>query len=316
VRAFAPHQYGVYELPAAGLGRTPTFTAIIAHADDASLLRRCIAHHLGIGVDAIFVSLNVDDSESTAVLAEFAHANVHAARLETFASDEFDYFTAALRAAMTRFTADWVLFVDTDEYWIPASGSIRGTAGLGLTDLYSVARFNVPPVRARDGAVREPGALDPATTLLIRERHVMDTEFLERHPGIPFVAAKIGPKIMVRPELVETVAVGAHDFTPHTEDVRTTTPPDLLIVHLPFTTASRFHRKIEAVRRMLERHADRYTGSLAWHWRRWVALADAGRAGEEFAAQLFDEADLPELLARGTLATPNQMFAGDRVRCA
>src|ERR1700730_17946878 len=38
----------------------PSFAAVIAHADDANLLRRCIAHHLAIGVDNVFVSLNLD----------------------------------------------------------------------------------------------------------------------------------------------------------------------------------------------------------------------------------------------------------------
>jgi hypothetical protein len=295
--------------------RTPQFGAVIAHADEPKLLRRCIAHHLSIGVDSIFVSLNLDDPQSAAVPAEFAGTRVRAARLETFAADEFDYFTEALRAATQFGAPDWMLFIDSDEFWIPASGRIGDTAALDETDVYSVKRFNIPPIRDAHGNVLDFDASDAEKTLVIGERFTMDREFLDRNPDTPWLASRIGPKIMVRPELVETVAVGAHDIVSGVSDVRRTVPADLLIVHAPFTTPLRFRRKVDAIRVRLTKHADRYRGNLAWHWRRWVAIADAGRVDDEFAAQVIDATQVPGLLARGVLTTPARLFADDRLRC-
>ena len=38
----------------------PSFAAIIGHSDSPEMLDRCIRHHLGIGVDHVFVSANVE----------------------------------------------------------------------------------------------------------------------------------------------------------------------------------------------------------------------------------------------------------------
>jgi hypothetical protein len=53
-----------------------TFAAIIGHADEPSLLRRCIAHHLAIGVQWIFVSLNTQDRDNIIVAELRMMANV------------------------------------------------------------------------------------------------------------------------------------------------------------------------------------------------------------------------------------------------
>jgi hypothetical protein len=39
--------------------------------------------------------------------------------------------------------ADWVLFQDADEFWLPASGSLRHCASLTGNDIVTVNRFNV-----------------------------------------------------------------------------------------------------------------------------------------------------------------------------
>lgn len=283
---------------------------MIAHADDADLLRRCIVHHLGIGVDYVFISLNLDDPESASVAGAFASANVRAARLATFAPDAFDYFTAALRAVTAWAAPDWVLFVDSDEFWLPASGSIHGTRLLREVDAYSVARYNVPPIRRVDGALGNIESTD-TTTLMIGSRISLDADYLAAHPETPWIYADIGPKIMVRSEVAESIGVGAHDFVSRNPGARSTVPADLIILHLPFTNESRFRRKVDAIRVMLTTHADRYRGGMAWHWRRWVAVAQSGRVQDEFAAQIVDQPDVCDLLSRGILTTPAQLFAGE-----
>ncbi len=295
--------------------RGPVLAAVIVHADDAGLLRRCIAHHLEIGVDHIFVSLNLDDAESDEVVAEFAPRGVRAERVAAFAPDPFDYFTAAMKLVVEWVTPDWILFVDSDEFWLPASGQLRHTANMDSADVYSVRRFNVPPIRGSDGAIREFAISDPERTLLIAARQVMDADFLTQHPEMIWINARIGPKLMVRPQFVEAIGVGAHDFAPRVSGARKVVPHDLMIVHVPFTTEARFRRKVASIRARMETYGHRYRPGEGWHWRRWLAVDDAGGTADEFGAQFLDEAATPELLARGTLTTPARLFAGGLSTC-
>jgi hypothetical protein len=288
------------------------FAAIIFHADTAQMLWRCIGHHLAVGVDRIFVSLNLADAESEAAAAAFASERVRIVRVEDYAADTLDYFDAGLRAVTAWAQPDWVMFIDSDEFWIPAGGTMASVAGLDATDVYSVRRFNAPPVRNAGGTIRS-GISDPAEALVVAARQTMDAAFLERNASTPWINARIGPKLMVRPRDVQRVAWGAHDFTAAHGEVRVAVPEDLLVVHFPFTTEGRFRRKVDAIRPMLAQHQHRLTANDAWHWKRWLAVADGGGLADEFAAQIIDERDLGELRSRGVLTTPEDLFASRRL---
>lgn len=293
--------------------RPTTFAAVIFHADEAAMLRECIEHHLAIGVDRVFVSLNWVDPESVAVADAFASERVRVARLEEFAPDPFDFFDAGLRAVAAWAQPDWVMCIDSDEFWVPAGGSMRMVAGLDDSDACTVRRFNAPPIRDADGTIRPFNHSGAATALVVGARHTMDAEYLARNPATPWINARIGPKLMVRPQAVGRLAYGAHTFAPANDDVRSTVPDDLMIVHLPFTTEMRFRRKVDGIRAMLAQHHHRLTPGEAWHWRRWLTVADAGGLSAEFAAQVIDADEVPDLRSRGILATPRELFATRRL---
>jgi hypothetical protein len=290
---------------------TCRFGIIIGHADEAALLRRCIAHHLAIGADHIFVSLNTPNAESLAVVREFeTRANVRAAPVGSFAADPFHYFTAAKDVVVDWAAPDWVLFVDTDEFWLPASGLLQRTAALEQMDFYEVPRYNAAPIRNADGSMREfvPGF----DTLVIdtRGQEYARPEFLVQHPDVPWIRANDGPKIMIRPEFVEEVGRGAHTIAMRGGAHRSTKAGDLLIVHAPITTEARFWRKVEAIGARMTAYGDRFASGQAWHWRHWLAIREAGGLHAEFERQLFDARDLPALRSAGVLTTPASLFAG------
>jgi Glycosyl transferase family 2 len=288
------------------------FAAAIFHADTAEMLHRCIEHHLTVGVDRIFVSLNEDDPESAAVAAAFESPGVRVARLDEFAADRFDYFTAALNAVAAWARPDWLMFVDSDEFWVPAGGTMHAVAGLEYAGGCAVRRFNAPPLRAADGALRAFGVANLAAIPVIAERQAMDAELLARGTA-PWIAAKVGPKQMLRPRLARRVKYGAHEFVPAYDGVRVIVPDDLLIVHVPFTDEARFRRKVELVGAMLAAHADRFHPGEAWHWRYWRRVAERDGLAAEFAEQVVDERDLAGLRARGVLTTPAELFGTRRL---
>jgi len=297
--------------------RKPRFAAVIGHADDPGLLERCIAHHLAIGVDHVFVSLNTGDARSEQIARTFAASpRVRAARVESFAPDPFHYFTAAIGVVTSWVAPDWILFVDSDEFWVPATGRIGDTADLDAFDAVAVPRFNAPPVREPDGTLRALHRRDPAATFVVNADRITDPREIGRDAAMSWVMSKDHPKLLVRPELVTEVGRGAHTIVPPASSMRGTTARDLLILHAPFTTRARFRRKIDAIRERLATVGDRFEPGQAWHWRHWLELDAAGTIDAEFDRQLVDAAMLETLHRQGILTTPAEVFARERAACA
>jgi hypothetical protein len=285
-----------------------TVAAIIAHADDADMLARCVRHHLAIGVDAVFVSLNLDDPESAQVARELTQdPRVRAERVEAFAPDPFHYFTAAKDAVVAWTDPDWVLFVDSDEYWMPRTGCIHRTRGLREADALDVPVLHVPPIRERDGTIRPLDAIDPRTTLVYGPRFLLSPAVLAQNPAAALIMNAY-TKVCARPEVVREVGRGAHTFEPAVAAPRHATCDDLVMLHYPFTTRDRLRRKVARIRARLAAYGDRFGPGQAWHWRRMVELDDAGKLDEEFDRQTFAADEIADLLAQGILTTPAREF--------
>jgi hypothetical protein len=69
------------------------------------------------------------------------------------------------------------------------------------------------------------------------------------------------------------------------------------------------------VRSRLETYGDRFTNDQAWHWRRWLAIADAGGIDAEFDRNTLDAQRLPELTAQGIVTTTAGRLARERTAC-
>jgi hypothetical protein len=286
-----------------------TFAAVIGHADEPEMLCSCIAHHLAIGVDRIFVSLNLPDAESERIAREFeGTGRVRAARVESFTDDPFHYFTAAKDAVLAWADPAWMMFVDSDELWTPASGRIHDTAGLDDADLIDVPLFQAPPIREADGSIRAIDTSDLRNTTIAASTEAMDADYLASNPESAVVMAG-GSKVLVRPEIVAEVGRGAHAVTANVAEPRRGSVSDLAILHFPFTSRERFRRKVERVRARLALYGHRFGPRQAWHWRRWLEIDDAGSLDAEFDRQLVHAAGIAALRAKGVLATPAVVFA-------
>jgi hypothetical protein len=178
-----------------------------------------------------------------------------------------------------------------------------------------VHRFNVPlgPGGACLAAGDPPGQAD-ALSLIVEP--VPDFRArLASEAGLPWIRGVPVPKVMARPERIAGLAVGGHDIAGvDGRPLRRAAPSDLLIAHLPFTTAARFERKLENIRRIFAVHDAFYGPDLAWHWRRWLELPDTQAVHREFARQCFDEAALTGLREEGVVMTASQWFACEAVR--
>ena len=288
-------------------------SAILGVKDEIELVAACVAHLRAIGVDLIIAI----DSGSTDGSLEWLRQHESSSGLWLVEHDDQNPESEALwyrlaedlaRSAQT----DWVIFLDADEFWMPASGSLRATAGLDGLDVLQVARFNVP----LDGYGLLTDTRGPPCGLceveLIVEAIPDFRGYLERFPNTPWIRGVPMPKIMVRPECIGELDAGTHDV--HGADgmpLRRSRPVDLLIAHLPFTTEQRMRRKVANIQRFFAAHAEllRAQPQFGWHWQRWLALTDEDAIRREFERQVFDAATLAEHRLSGVVRRSSAVFS-------
>ena len=176
------------------------------------LIGACLSHLRNIGIDQIVVSDYGSTDGTLDILANERRAGdllVELVDVSTVAN----YDTWSVReTALARSTgADWILFLDADEFWIPASGSLRGCRYLLEADILAVDRFNVALTALQRSA--------PPQTWLERHDHLLlfttmpshFKQYVENRPEVPFITLMPGGKVMARPPVVAGVAPGSHD---------------------------------------------------------------------------------------------------------
>lgn len=289
------------------------FAAIVGVKDERELLPHCMAQLARIGVGRVYAI----DCGSTDGSLEWLQANAGDG-LRVLHYDDRDPDGASWERLNLRLAresgADWVLFLDADEFWIPASGRLRDCTGLANHDVLRVHRFNVPlgPQGPCLGLGDPPGDADSLSLIVepvpeFRARLATDAE-------LPWIRGVPVPKVMARRECIAGLADGGHEVIGDDQALRRLVPTDLLIAHLPFTTSARFERKLANIRRVFEVHDGYFGEHLAWHWRRWLALPDDAAVRAEFDRQRFDDGTLARLRAAGVVMTAADWFRREQAR--
>src|SRR5688572_22322026 len=216
--------------------------AILGVKDEIELIEPCIAHLRAIGVDRIIA---IDAGSTDGTLEVLLESRSDEFRVHQLSDRDPD--PEAWRRLTIELThgagADWVLYLDADEFWMPAGGSLRNCRSLADADVLRVKRFNVP---LGPEGLMTPGHGVPcgyADVSCIVDAISDFRSHLKQNPETPWIRGVPVPKIIARPQLVHHVTDGGHDAFPSAgTTIRKKEPPDLLIAHLPFTTLSRFQR--------------------------------------------------------------------------
>lgn len=298
------------------------FAAFLGVKNELELIDKAIDHLRAIGVDLVFAwDLNSRDGTLELLLARSRDD----AGLKVIQGDDADYdscatFAAARSAAAEAAKAgyDWLLFLDADEFWLPASGKLADCADLLEADALSVPRFNVPlsaPKTPGDERELALDALHYEDILLFVEPIPDFRHHLQTNPETPWSMGVPLPKIMARPEFIESMTMGMHDIVARAgRPLRRTQPRDLIIAHLPFTTKSRFARKIASIREFVARYDEVLGPDRAWHWRRWLDIVDRDGLDEEFNRNVFDPTTCGELREQGTIVSAAEFLRRQKAR--
>jgi hypothetical protein len=150
----------------------------------------------------------------------------------------------------------------------------------------------------------------PDDLLLFTTKPSHFRQYVEDHPEVPFITLMPGAKVMARPRAIAGLAPGSDDVRGHSDQsIRRLAATDLLIAHVPFSTAERFARKLHNIRAELAHNPLCYHGDLAWHWKRWSAMTDGDAIGCEFAGQMLGDAELALLRQSRVVRSVQEIFA-------
>ena len=277
--------------------------------DEVEIIERTIAHLWSIGVDLV-IACDMGSTDGTIEALERLRSREDLWLVRM--SDEYDQdtWTGKNLDLLQQAKADWVIFLDADEYPLPASGSIRDCAAMASADIVSLDRFNVPltPVGPAFPDVLTPSTYDDVLLVVNPIEDFWSTR--HRDPQVPWITTRIRPRFIAQPRTIRGVTAGVHDVLAVDEtSVRRSKAGDLFIAHLPFTTSGRFRRKIQNARQLLVTHDAYFGPHSALHWRRWVAM-DERSLDEEFSRQVFDAGTIADLRRRGVVRSATEVFRG------
>ena len=262
-----------------------SIVAILGVLDEVELLPRSLEHLRRIGVDRI-IALDAGSTDgSLEVLAEAERAG-DIWTLHVSQDDPGDR-TERIKSELARDSgAEWVVALDTDEFLVPATGTLRGLTELDRADTLSVFRYNV--VLGSDGAqLPWPLTPDAYPELLLYARPESTFPGLGLTPEQPWIQGLLEPKVMARPAVFGRLGPGDHEITVNQERPwRQLTATDLLIAHVPFSTAERFRRKSRNVSQSVARNPEWFEDGQGWQWVRWANALAEGRTDAEFAEQI------------------------------
>jgi GT2 family glycosyltransferase len=292
--------------------------AYLGVKDEIELIERSIAHLRAIGVDTI-MACDMSSTDGTAEVLEkyrsddFLILTLCNNALSGRAEEEDSWMSHSLRRYKDA-PADWVIFLDADEFWLPASGNLKDCEGFYSADVLVVDRFNVV-LGPRHPCM--PFELPPSrygeTQLFVRTVRNFHIAKQTDATATPWIMGQLMPKIAARPSMIDGTIAGEHDVIAYEGSLRRTTPNDLLIAHLGLSTRSRFERKVRNIRAIydgegidlsLPEETWRNYG-VGWHWRRWATLPDLS---DEFAQNVVSDEQISILREQGVIASAQEML--------
>ena len=195
---------------------TGSITAILGVRDEVELIGASIAHLRRIGVDHICV-VDYGSVDGTLDVVKSAQRRGWVSLTQADPDVVVDHAASSAHdLAIARATgAEWMITVDADEFWLPATGSLPSSGLDSSVDVLTVERYNVA---LADDGLQMPRVLAPSQyhrLQLLTRRPADFQRFVSERPDVPFITLAPGHKAAGRLTKLDAIMPGGHDFSPH-----------------------------------------------------------------------------------------------------
>ncbi len=250
----------------------------------ADLVTEFCTYHLGLGADKIFVADYGSDDSTLDRLCPFLDAGrVERVPLPTHHFASYNPSNAILETIRKEGAADWVSFLDPDEFLTGPENlkDMLTREGARGVEAIAVPRFNLTGV----GPIPPQAHYLTHLTLKIVKTDVRVSS-ASAPLASPWIFSRLPPKVMVRTQSSLTITAGDHNVRGATRNpVRSAS---FEVLHLPMRSYESFQEKIERGIGYFAKNPE-FDPGTGWHWRRWIELFQSGRLREEYQSQ-FPEA--------------------------
>jgi hypothetical protein len=257
--------------------------------NEADIIEANLDYHLAQGVDFVLITDHGSDDGTSEILSRYESAGV--AQVITDAREghhQSARVNRMVRLAAERYSADWVINNDADEFWWPLAGSLR--------DIFESIpeQFGQIEVQRRDFLPSPDGPGNFYERMVYRDAQSLNPR------GLP-----LGPKVAHRPREDVVVAPGNHSVS--AEGLREVPCGELLeIFHFPMRSYPQFERKVLQTGIGYEQLPDRSAGTGIDQ----LTLLERQRAGElpgYYGERLLDEATLARGLREGSIVRDERL---------
>jgi Glycosyl transferase family 2 len=268
----------------------------------ADLATEFCSYHLGLGVDRIFVADYGSDDGTLDLLAPFVRkGDVQLVPLPTHHFANYDPSNAILGMIRKENTADWISFLDPDEF---LTGPENLKDSLAQEWFCGVEAIAVPRANLT-GVGPIPPRVDYLTHLTLK---IVKTDIRVSNASAPlsspWIFSQIPPKVMARTQSSLTISTGDHHVLGAVRGpIRSSS---FEVLHLPMRSYESFQEKIERGIAYFAKNPelDPRTG---WHWRRWIELFQSGRLREEYQSQFLEVDSAEAFLAEGRVVPETRL---------
>jgi hypothetical protein len=268
----------------------------------ADLATEFCRYYLGLGVDKIFVADYGSDDETRELLRPFVRAGqAQVVPIPTHHFASYNPSNAILRTIREENAADWVSFLDPDEFVIGPSDpkDILTQEWSRGAEAIAVPRFNLT------GVAPVASQAHYLTNLTLK---IVGTDVRVSNASAPlsspWIFSRLPPKVMIRARSGLTITPGDHDVVGAGRKVEQSSSFEIL--HLPMRSYGAFQEKIERGREYFAKNPE-LAPNTGWHWRRWIDLFQSGRLRDEYEKQ-FPGSEVAEvLLAEGRVVPETRL---------
>lgn len=267
----------------------------------ADLVTEFCTYYLGLGVDRIFVAEYGSDDGTVDLLQPFVRAGqVEIVPLLTQHFAKYDPSNAILSTIRERKGADWISFLDPDEFLV-GPDQLRDFLREALRGREAIAipRFNLTGI----------GPVPPQTHYLSH----LTFKITKSDPRVsnaaatlssPWIFSRLPPKVMINVTSSLTTTTGDHDV--RGSGAPLLMEPSCQILHLPIRSYQAFQEKIECGINYYAQNPELGPG-IGWHWRRWIALFEKGQLHKEYERQFLDRSLAESFIAKGDIVRETRL---------
>lgn len=268
----------------------------------ADLVTEFCTYHFGLGADQIFVAEYGSTDGTLDLLQPFARTGqVKIVPLPTHHFATYDPSNAILATIREEAAADWVSFLDPDEFLTGPNHLkecltrewSRGVEAIALPRTNLTGIGPIPPrehylahltLKIVEPDIRVPSASAPLSS--------------------PWIFSRVLPKVMVSAQSNLRVSPGDHRVLGTAEEPALDLSCEIL--HLPMRSYEAFQEKIERGREYFAKNPE-LGPRTGWHWRRWIELFESGRLREEYEEQFLDANTAQALIAEGRVMSETRL---------